>query len=125
MKLKSLFIVSAIVLSALGMGLLFLPEALITMRTGEIPNELTLHVARQFGILSLGLAFVAFSIRSAEDSLERKAVALGLTITFFLLPLETAWSIIQGTESAEGWVLVIVFAFITLGFITSEKSSIN
>jgi hypothetical protein len=38
-----------------------------------------------------------------------------------LLPVETAISILRGSESAEGFVLVIVFGLLAAGFIYLGK----
>ena len=120
MKLKTLFTLSAILLGFLGAGLLFAPSPLISMRTGQAPGDLTQHIARQFGTLALVLAYIAWRMRSAMPSDGRKTVILGLTLAFSILPIETALSIFSGAESAEGWVLVAIFALLALGFITAK-----
>ena len=123
MKLSTVFTLSAILLGLLGAGLLFAPSPLISMRTGQAPGELTQHIARQFGTLALALAYIAWRMRSAKPPDDRKAVTLGLTLAFIILPIETALSIFSGAETSEGWVLVAIFALLALGFITAKDQT--
>jgi len=117
MKLKNLFIASALVASLLGLGLIVIPGPLMTVRTGQAPDVLTAHVARQFGTAMLAAGVISWMARDAAVSASRNAIVAGLTLLYVLLPVETAISIARGSESAEGFVLVVVFGLMAAGFL--------
>jgi hypothetical protein len=117
MNLKNLFIISALLAILLGLGLILVPAPLMTARTGHPPDILTAHVARQFGTALLAAGVISWMARHAADSPARNAIVTGLTLLYVLLPIETAISITRGSESAEGFVLVVVFGLLAVGFI--------
>ena len=117
MNLKNLFTASALVAILLGLGLILVPVPLMTARTGHPPDVLTAHVARQFGTALLAAGVISWMARHATDSSARNAIVIGLSLLYTLLPIETAISIARGSESAEGFVLVVVFGLLAVGFI--------
>ena len=125
MNLKNLFIASALAASLLGLGLIFLPVPLMTARTGHAPDILTAHVARQFGTAMLAAGVISWMARNAADSAARNAIVAGLTLLYVLLPIETAISIGRGSESAEGFVLVVIFGLLAVGFLLIGKPQLS
>ncbi len=125
MNLKNLFTASALVASLLGLGLIFVPGPLMAARTGQPPDVLTAHVATQFGIAMLATGVISWMARSAADSASRNAIVVGLTLLYVLLPLETAISIARGSESAEGFLLVVVFGLMAAGFLLIGRPRLN
>ena len=117
MNLKNLFTASALVAILLGLGLILVPVPLMTARTGHPPDVLTAHVARQFGTALLAAGVISWMARHTTDSSARNAIVIGLSLLYTLLPIETAISIARGSESAEGFVLVVVFGLLAVGFI--------
>ena len=116
MNLKNVFIVSALVATLLGLGLTFIPEPLMAARTGATPDVLTAHVARQFGIAMLAAGVISWMARNATESTARNAIVCGFTLLYVFLPIETVISIARGSESAEGFILVLVFGLLAAGF---------
>lgn len=125
MNLKNLFIISALVASLLGLGLILAPEPLMTARTGQPPDILTAHVARQFGIAMLAIGIISWMVRNASDSAARNGIVVGLVLVYVLLPIETIISIMRGSESAEGFVLVTIFGLLAVGFILIGKPKLT
>ena len=121
MNLKNLFSASALVASLLGLGLILIPGPLMTARTGQPPDVLTAHVATQFGIAMLAVGVISWMARGAAESPARNAIVAGLTLLYVLLPIETTISIVRGSETAEGFVLVIVFGLLAAGFVWIGK----
>jgi FtsH-binding integral membrane protein len=93
------------------------------MRTGQAPGALTIHIARQFAILSLVLGIISWRVRTSARSKELNAIIFGLIIAFIILPIETALSIRNGSESAEGWLLVVLFSVLAIGFILAGRNN--
>ena len=79
------------------------------------------HVARQFGIAMLAAGVISWMARNATEPTARNAVVSGFTLLYVFLPIETAISIARGSESAEGFVLVLVFGLLAAGFIFIGK----
>ncbi len=121
MNLKNLFTTSALVAIMLGLGLILVPVPLMTARTGQPPDILTTHVARQFGTVMLTSGVISWMARNAADSAARNAIVVGLTLLYVLLPIETAISVVRGAESVEGLVLVIIFGLLAFGFLLIGK----
>jgi hypothetical protein len=121
MNLKNLFTTSSLIASLLGLGLILVPVPLMTVRTGQPPELLTAHVARQFGTAMLAAGVISWMARDAADSASRNAIVAGLTLLYVLLPIETTISIARGSESVEGFVLVAVFGLLAVGFILIGK----
>jgi hypothetical protein len=121
MNLKNLFTASALVAIMLGLGLILVPVPLMTARTGQPPDILTTHVARQFGTVMLTSGVISWMARNAADSAARNAIVVGLTLLYVLLPIETAISVARGAESVEGLVLVIIFGLLAFGFLLIGK----
>jgi hypothetical protein len=121
MRLKNLFTASAVVAGLLGLGLLLAPSPLMAARTGHSPDALTAHVARQFGTTMLAIAVISWMARDAVDSPARNAMVAAFSFLFILLPIETVISILRGSESAEGLVLVVVFGLLAAGFLLTGK----
>ncbi len=125
MSLKNLFTLSAVVSSLLGLGLLLAPGPLMAARTGQAPDVLTAHVASQFGTAMLAVGVISWMARRAPDSPARNAIVVGLILLYVLLPIETAISIFRGSESAEGFVLVIVFGLMAAGFMVLGRPKLR
>lgn len=121
MNLKNMFTISALVAILLGLGLILAPAPLMTARTGHAPDVLTAHVARQFGTAMLAAGVISWMARRTTDSPARNAIVVGLALLYVVLPIETAISILRGSESAEGFVLVVVFGLLAVGFILIGK----
>ncbi len=117
MNLKNIFTASALVGILLGLGLILVPEPLMTARTGQPPDVLTAHVARQFGVAMLAVGVISWLARHSKESTERNAIVVGLALLYVLLPIETVISIVRGSESVEGLLLVVVFSLLAVGFI--------
>lgn len=97
-----MFTASALVGILLGLGLILIPEPLMTARTGQSPDVLTAHVARQFGVAMLAVGVISWLARRSKESPERNAIVVGLALLYVLLPIETVISIVRGSESVEG-----------------------
>ena len=125
MNLKNLFSASALVASLIGLGLILIPGPLMTARTGQPPDVLTAHVATQFGIAMLAVGVISWMARGAAESPARNAIVAGLTLLYVLLPIETVISILRGSETAEGFVLVLIFGILAAGFLLIGRPRIR
>ena len=125
LNLKNLFIISALVASLLGLGLILAPVPLMAARTGQPPDILTAHVARQFGIAMLAIGIISWMARNASDSGARNSIVVGFALDYVLLPIETIISIVRGSESVEGFVLVAIFGLLAVGFILIGKPKLT
>ena len=121
MNLKNLFTASALVMFSLGLGLVLAPGPLMAARTGSTPDVLIVHVARQFGVAMLAAGVISWLARGASDSTARNAIISGFCLLYILLPIETSLSIWRGSESAQGFILVVIFGLLAAGFILIGK----
>ena len=115
MKLKSLFVISAILGVVLGLGFFFAPS--IVMSTfGVTAGEAHQHTARNFGSAVIALAVISWIARDTKDSVARRAIVLGLFMYFMLGSISIISFQLQGNANINGWFIVALHLLLILGF---------
>ena len=115
MKLKSLFVISAILGVVLGLGFFFAPS--IVMSTfGVTAGEAHQHTARNFGSAVIALAVISWIARDTKDSVARRAIVLGLFMYFMFGSISIISFQLQGNANIYGWFIVVLHLLLILGF---------
>jgi hypothetical protein len=83
MKLRALFVITAVLGFVLGFGFFFLPERVMST-FGVSAGEAHQHMARNFGSAVLAMAVMSWFVRNAADSVARRAILIALVIFFTL-----------------------------------------
>jgi hypothetical protein len=115
MKLKTLFIVSAILGIILGLGFFFAPAAVMSS-FGVSAGEAHQHTARNFGSAVMGLAVISWAARNTDNSAARRAIVLGLLIYFLFGSLSIVSFQLQGQANPSGWIIIVLHLYLLLGF---------
>ena len=127
MKLKFLFLISAILGIVLGLSFYLAPE--IVMSTfGVEASEVHQHTARNFGSAIIGLAVISWAARNSKDSIARRAIVLGLFIYFIFGTISTISFQLQGSVNINGWFIVVLHVLLVVGFgyhLIINRNSIN
>ena len=115
MKIKSLLMLSAILGIILGIGFFFAPATV--MSSFEVTaGEAHQHTARNFGSAIIGLAFISWFARNAENSVAKRAIVLGLFIYFIFGSISIISFQLQGNSNILGWFIIGLHVLLPLGF---------
>jgi FtsH-binding integral membrane protein len=114
---KLLFILSAVVALALGLALVFAPEATLT-QFGTETRVAELHMARFFGaaLATLGL-LLWFAKDASDENVQRNmgyAMLAGTVLALFVSILGVA---VNGVVRNFGWLIIIVEVAFGLGYV--------
>jgi hypothetical protein len=124
MKLKFLFVITAILGTVLGLGFFFAPE--VVMSTfGVDAGEAHQHTARNFGSAMIGLAVISWVARNSKNSVARKAIVFGLFIYFIFGSISIISFQLQGNVNNNGWFVIVLHLLLMVGFGYNLISSWN
>ena len=98
-----------------GLGYLFFPRQILAFYAVELDAN-GLFVARFFGGAILGYGILAWEARNVEGSKTRKAIKLGLFLSFLVGTILAIIGCLNGFFNVWGWPSAAVFALLTLGF---------
>jgi hypothetical protein len=115
MKLKSFFVISALIGIVLGLGFFFAPEKVMST-FGVSANEAHQHTSRNFGSAVIGLAVISWMARDMEDSIARRSIVLGLFLYFVFASISITSFQLQGSVDTSGWFFVGLHVLLALGF---------
>lgn len=115
MKLKTLFIINAVISLLFGLSFVLGPETLmsyydITLTTGGIV------IARLFGAALIGYAVLSWFAKAAGDSEARQAIVLSLFIGDTVGFIVALIAQLTGAVNTLGWSTVIIYLLLALGF---------
>jgi len=119
MTFKLVCTASAVVSIAFGIAFVVAVEPAMAMYTPEGAPGLTsggLLIANLLGAAFIGLGVIAFQAREAEDSVARRAIAMGLVVGNAIGAVMTALGVTSGAVNALGWSSVALYAIFAVGF---------
>ena len=115
MKLKILFIITAICAVVFGVAFLIIPIELYSLYAVDSTEGLN-YMGQLFGAALIGLGLIAWFARNATDSDARKAIVLSFFIADgigFIVALIGQNNSIVGPL---GWLTVAIYLLLTIGF---------
>jgi hypothetical protein len=124
MKLNILFVISAIYMALLGLGFVFVPQA---MGLGAVPADASpalIAYLRVFGSTFIGIAVLNWTARNAEPSTARNAIVLANVVGFGLAAALDLWGVLSGGRQMA-LVLAIVHFLFTVAFIWAGRTSMS
>jgi hypothetical protein len=113
LNIKTVFTIDAIILAAVGLGLLLIPATMFSM-FGSSASPAAVHAARGLGSALLGLALMTWMARNTGPSKARDALVAGLVLFFIAGTAEDVRAVLTGTFNALGWVSLAVLTILTL-----------
>ncbi len=115
MKLKTLFIIHAIIALFFGIVFVFAPAATLAPY-GVTTNATGLSLGRLLGAAYLGFAVIAWCARNTEESAARQAIVLGFFLGFTAGFGASLYSQLNGVANALGWANVGIYLLLALGY---------
>ena len=115
MKLKILFIITAICAVVFGVAFLIIPTELYSLYAVDSTEGLN-YMGQLFGAALIGLGLIAWFARNATDSDARKAIVLSFFIADGIGFIVALIGQINSIVGPLGWLTVAIYLLLTIGF---------
>ena len=115
MKLKTLFVINAIVTAVFGIVFVVIPSQILSLY-GADPNPQMNYTGQLFGAALIAIAIISWSARNATDSSARRAIVTGFFIGDVIGFIVAIIRQIGGVVNAIGWSTVVIYLLLALGF---------
>jgi hypothetical protein len=115
MNLRTLFMISAIIAVLLGLALILVPASVMNSYGVEV-NDTAIFMARLLGAADLGIGIIAWLVKDSPGSGDLRAILLGFFVGNLLGFVISLVSMLQGVGNALGWITVVIYLLLALGF---------
>ena len=119
--LKLTFVLSAIYLAAIGLGLLVVP---LQFGVGAVPPDASpelIALLRLLGGPFLGIAVLNWLSRNARPSKELKAILLANIVGFGLVAANDVWGVVTGEAREIAKAFLVVHLLFTAAFVVAAR----
>ena len=116
MKLKTLFIINAVVCLLFGLSFVLMPGATVAMYGDENMGGQFKYVAQLFGSILIAFGAISWFARNSDQSKARDAIVLSQTIGNTLGFLVALINQFGGAVNALNWSTVVIYLLFALGF---------
>jgi hypothetical protein len=115
MKLKTLFMINAVIAIVYGICFVLIPSQVLlvyglTAGAGEV------LMGQYFGVALIGIGLIAWLIKNVTEPNATGAVILALLISDVIGLIISVIGTISGVMNTFGWSAVIIYLFLTIGF---------
>jgi hypothetical protein len=115
MKLKTLFIIKAIVCLCLGVPILLVPNFIYSIFGATLAAG-GVFAAREYGASMMGNLMLTWFARNSDESDARWAIILALFVYDAIGVIVTLVAILSGALNPLAWMVVALYLFLALGF---------
>jgi len=116
MNLTNLFRLHTILAAVYAVGLIVVPQRLLSLLTALPLGPVAIDVARLFGVALVLVAYIAWRASVLADREGRRMIGLGLFGYTTLGMVIAIWGQISGTWNTLGWSSVISYLIFVLGY---------
>ncbi len=115
MKIKTLMVISAVILVVFGLAFVIIPERLLLLYGNPVDAPMK-YLGQLFGAALIGFAVLTWSARNSSDSSARKAIILSLFIGHGIGFIVALIGQFNNVVNTLGWSTVAIYFLISLGF---------
>ena len=115
MKIKTLMVISAVILVVFGLAFVIIPERLLLLYGNPVDAPMK-YLGQLFGAALIGFAVLTWSARNSSDSNARKAIILSLFIGHGIGFIVALIGQFNNVVNTLGWSTVAIYFLISLGF---------
>ena len=115
MKSKTVMMVASVIGMIFGIGYMLIPTTMLGFY-GATTDAVGILLGRFFGGSMLGFAVLLWGARNAQESDARRAIELGLFVSFVVAFALSLISQLSGLMNVLGWGAVAVFLIFALAF---------
>jgi len=117
-NLKRFFVVIAVISVLNGIGLLLTPRVVLTTYGIESTAGAILGF-RLLGLTLIEFGLINWFVRASHDWIALRGLLLGGTVGYALGFLVSIWATVSHITNQAGWVLVVTYAVLLLGYVWS------
>jgi len=117
-NLKRFFAVIAVISILNGIGLLLTPSAVL-VTYGIEPSTGAVLGFRLLGLTLIEFGLINWFVRYSHDWTALRGLLIGGTVGYALGLVVSAWATLAHVMSPAGWVLVVTYAVLLLGYVYS------
>ena len=116
MKLKTLFIINAVVCLVFGLSFVLMPVQTLSLYGNDAVGGQFKYVGQLFGSALLAFCFMSWLARNAAESNARSAIILSFFIGDLIGFVIALINQIGGVVNALNWSTVAIYLLLALGF---------
>jgi hypothetical protein len=117
-NLKRFFVVIAVISVLNGLGLLLTPRVVLTTYGIESTAGAILGF-RLLGLTLIEFGLINWFVRASHDWIALRGLLLGGTVGYALGLIVSIWATVSHVMNQGGWVLVVTYAVLLLGYVWS------
>jgi hypothetical protein len=117
-NLKRFFVVIAVISVLNGIGLLLTPRVVLTTYGIESTTGAILGF-RLLGLTLIEFGLINWFVRASHDWIALRGLLLGGTVGYALGFIVSIWATLSGQMNQAGWVLVVTYAILLVGYVWS------
>ena len=114
MKIKTLFVINAIVTGLFGIAFLILPEQLIMLYGNSNPSME--YIGQLYGSALIVFAFISWLVKDAQNDETLKAITLSFFIGDAIGFVVALIGQLEGVVNVLGWSTVAIYFILSIGF---------
>ena len=115
MKIKTLFIINAVIAIVYGICFVLIPSRVLLMY-GLVSGPAEALLGQFFGVALIGIGFITWFARNVADANALGAIVLALLISDIIGVIVSLIGTVTGVMNAFGWSAVIIYLFLAIGF---------
>jgi len=115
MKLKTLFIINAVIAIVYGICFALVPSRVLLIY-GLVAGPAETLLGQFFGVALIGIGLITWLARNVTDANARGAIVLALLISDIIGVIVSLIGTVTGVMNVFGWSAVIIYLFFTIGF---------
>jgi hypothetical protein len=115
MKIKTLFIINAILALVYGICFVLIP-AKVLLVYGVTQGASETLMGQYFGVGLIGIGLITLFARNVTDSNALQAIILALLISNIIGIIVSVIGTVSGVMNPVGWSAVIIYLFLSLGY---------
>lgn len=116
MKLRSLFVLNAVVALAFGAGFLLLPGTMVALY-GMEPTPGANLMGQLFGVELIAVGLLCWFVGDIADTAAQRAIALALLIADVVGLIVVLIGTLSGVMNAVGWSGVVIYGGLAVGYV--------
>ena len=121
MKLKGLFIVTAVISILFGAAFVIIPTEVYSLYGVQSGTELN-FVGQLFGSALIAIGLISWQSRNADDSEARRAIVSSFFIADAVGFIVALIGQLNNVVNALGWTIVAIYLLLALGFAYFQSS---
>ncbi|MFC2083554.1 hypothetical protein ACFLS9_00710 [Bacteroidota bacterium] len=115
MKIKTLFIINAVIAIVFGVVFVIIPAQVYSLYGVESNSQLS-YMGQLFGVALIGFGLLTWNVRNAADSDARRTIIFALLISYSIGFVVVLIGQLNDVVNELGWSTVAIYCLLAIGF---------